>query len=111
MDFQVPPPCWKAGFAGQEGGTALGEILFGDVNPSGHLPVTFERRLEDYPCMANAPATYPGTQAPGEPYPKVEYSEGIFVGYRGTGQGGARPAFPVWLWPFLHDLRLQKSSA
>jgi beta-glucosidase len=81
-------------FAGQEGGTALGEILFGDVNPSGHLPVTFERRLEDYPCMANAPATYPGVKAPGEAYPKVAYSEGIFVGYRGTDQAGRTPLFP-----------------
>jgi beta-glucosidase len=88
------PAVLESWFDGQEGGTALGEILFGDVNPSGHLPVTFERRLEDYPCMANTPATYPGVRAPGDDYPKVQYSEGIFVGYRGTDKAGRDPLFP-----------------
>lgn len=36
-----------AWYPGQEGGTALGEILFGDINPSGKLPVTFEKRWAD----------------------------------------------------------------
>lgn len=80
------PAVVQAWYPGQEGGTALPEILFGDQNPSGHLPATFERKWEDNP----ANATY---------YPKsgtnrVEYSEGVFVGYRGFEQKKTQPLFP-----------------
>jgi beta-glucosidase len=73
-------------YPGQEGGTALAEILFGDVNPSGHLPATFERRWEDNPTHDNY---YPekGTN-------RVVYKEGIFVGYRGYEHNGTKPLFP-----------------
>jgi beta-glucosidase len=80
------PAVLQAWYPGQEGGTALAEILFGDVNPSGHLPATFERRLQDNPAYANY---YP---APGTD--RVEYREGIFVGYRGYEQNGVKPLFP-----------------
>src|SRR5438270_2800095 len=43
------PALLEAWYPGQEGGTALAEILFGDVDPSGRLPVSFERRWEDNP--------------------------------------------------------------
>ena len=62
----------QAWFGGQEEGNALADVLFGDVNPSGKLPVTFPRAWEDTPV----PGTYPGREG------KTEYSEGIFVGYR-----------------------------
>jgi beta-glucosidase len=73
-------------YPGQEGGTALAEILFGDVNPSGRLPVTFERRWEDNPVHDSY---YPqaGTN-------RVVYKEGVFVGYRGYEHRGAKPLFP-----------------
>jgi beta-glucosidase len=76
----------EAWYPGQEGGTALAEILFGAVNPSGHLPATFERRWEDNPTHDNY---YPekGTN-------RVVYKEGIFVGYRGYEHNGTRPLFP-----------------
>jgi beta-glucosidase len=80
------PTIIETWFPGQEGGTALGEILFGVTSPSGHLPATFERRLEDNPAFN----TY---------YPKagtlqVPYSEGVFVGYRGYEKNGTQPLFP-----------------
>ncbi|HEV2862164.1 MAG TPA: glycoside hydrolase family 3 C-terminal domain-containing protein [Pyrinomonadaceae bacterium] len=78
------PAVVQAWYPGQEGGTALAEILLGDVNPSGRLPVTFERRLEDNP------ANYypqPGTK-------RIVYGEGVFVGYRGYEKAGTRPLFP-----------------
>lgn len=56
-----------------EGGKALAEVLFGDVNPSGKLPETFYRRHTD--CSAHAVGEFPGDT-------KVRYKEGIFVGYR-----------------------------
>ncbi len=80
------PGLIQAWYPGQEGGTALAEILFGDVNPSGRLPVTFERRWEDNPVHDSY---YPaqGTR-------RVEYKEGVFVGYRGYEHNNTRPLFP-----------------
>jgi beta-glucosidase len=73
-------------YAGQEGGVALTKIVFGDVNPSGHLPVTFERRWEDNPVHDSY---YPdaGTN-------KIVYREGLFVGYRGYEHNKVKPRFP-----------------
>jgi len=73
-------------YSGQEGGHALAEILFGDVNPSGHLPATFERHAEDNPTFANY---YPEGDSK-----KVTYQEGIFVGYRGYEKNNVKPLFP-----------------
>jgi beta-glucosidase len=80
------PALVQAWYPGQEGGTALAEILFGDVNPSGRLPVTFERRWEDNPVHDSY---YPeaGTK-------RVVYKEGVFVGYRGYERNGTKPLFP-----------------
>lgn len=80
------PALVEAWYPGQEGGTALAEILFGDVNPSGRLPVTFDRNWADNPVHDNY---YPaaGTR-------RVEYREGLFVGYRGYEHNGTRPLFP-----------------
>ena len=87
------PAVLQAWYPGQEGGTALAEILFGDVNPSGRLPVTFERRWEDNPVHDSY---YPeaGTK-------RVVYKEGVFVGYRGYEHNGTEAAFSVWLWTLL----------
>jgi beta-glucosidase len=67
----------EAWYPGMEGGNALAHILFGDVNPSGKLPVTFPVKLEDSPAMKLG--EYPST--PGNPL-KQTYKEDIFVGYR-----------------------------
>ena len=60
-------------FNGMEGGTALAEILFGKVNPSGRLPETFPITHTD--CSAHCIGEFPGGKT-------VDYKEGIFVGYR-----------------------------
>ena len=59
-------------YLGQETGHALADVLFGRVNPSGKLPVTIPKKLEDNPAFIN----YPGENG------KVMYGEGLFVGYR-----------------------------
>jgi len=80
------PALLEAWYPGQEGGTALAHILFGDANPSGRLPVSFERRWEDNPVHDSY---YP---EPGST--RVAYKEGVFVGYRGYERNGAKPLFP-----------------
>ncbi|MDE3104055.1 MAG: glycoside hydrolase family 3 C-terminal domain-containing protein [Acidobacteriota bacterium] len=74
-------------YAGQEGGMALAEVLFGDVNPSGHLPATFERNEQDNPAAASY---YPDKDGGID----VTYKEGIFVGYRGYDHNHTKPLFP-----------------
>ena len=80
------PGVVEAWYPGQEGGTALAEILFGEVNPSGHLPATFERRWEDNPAHDN--------YYPAEGTNRVVYKEGIFIGYRGYEHNQTKPLFP-----------------
>ena len=70
-------------YPGQEGGQALADIIFGDVNPSGKLTVTYPKRLEDNPAYIN----YPG-------WKDVRYGEGIFVGYRYYDAKDVDPLFP-----------------
>ena len=60
-------------YNGMEGGTALAEVLLGETNPSGKLPVTFPKTLKD--CPAYTIGEFPGGKT-------VSYKEGIFVGYR-----------------------------
>ncbi len=80
------PVLIEAWYPGQEGGTVLAEILFGDTNPSGRLPATFEKRFEENPAFSNHYAE-PGTR-------RILYQEGIFVGYRGFEKKGITPLFP-----------------
>jgi beta-glucosidase len=84
--FDRVPALVQAWYPGQESGSAVAEILFGDVNPSGRLPVTFERRWQDNPVHDSY---YPeaGTK-------RVVYKEGVFVGYRGYERNRTKPLFP-----------------
>ncbi|MDP2337361.1 MAG: glycoside hydrolase family 3 C-terminal domain-containing protein [Bacteroidota bacterium] len=78
------PAVIEAFYPGQEGGNALADILFGDVNPSGKLPITLMKRWED----SSAFGTYPGTKT------IADYKEGIFVGYRHFDKENIEPQFP-----------------
>lgn len=73
-------------YPGEQGGQALTEILFGDVNPSGRLPVTFEQHAEDNPSFHSY---YPEGDSK-----QVKYTEGIFIGYRGYEHNHTQPLFP-----------------
>lgn len=72
-------------YNGMEGGTALAEVLLGEVNPSGKLPVTFPKDIKD--CPAHKIGEFPGDKI-------VKYSEGIFVGYRYYSTYKIKPQFP-----------------
>ncbi|MEV5750717.1 glycoside hydrolase family 3 C-terminal domain-containing protein [Actinoallomurus sp. NPDC052308] len=73
-------------YSGQEVGNALAAILFGDVSPSGKLPVTFPASLNDVP--AHTTAQWPGNGS------QVQYSEGLDVGYRWYDAKNITPLFP-----------------
>uniref|UniRef100_A0A7C1WVI1 Beta-D-glucoside glucohydrolase n=1 Tax=Pseudomonas graminis TaxID=158627 RepID=A0A7C1WVI1_9PSED len=82
----------QAWFPGQQGGQALAEILFGKVNPSGKLPITIDKKIEDNPSYASYPdpAAYRGDNALTE----MTYSEGLYMGYRGYDKKHAKPLYP-----------------
>jgi len=76
----------QAWYPGGEGGLAVADVLLGNVNPSGRLPVTWPRRWEDSSAFGH----YPGTGPDGH----VDYDEGLFVGYRHFDQAGLEPEYP-----------------
>ena len=76
----------EAWYPGQEDGNAIAAVLFGDVDPSGHLPETFPKSLSQVP--ASTPARWPGVNG------QVHYSEGLDVGYRWYDAKGITPLFP-----------------
>ena len=80
-------------YAGQEGGRAVAEILSGVISPSGKLPATFENQWEDNPAHDSYYDNTP-VKTQGQPYKRVEYREGIFVGYRGYDKNGVTPRYP-----------------
>jgi beta-glucosidase len=80
------PAFLDAFYPGQEGGTAIAEILFGATNPSGKLPFTWEKRWEDCAAYGN----YPTEQSP----TANTYKEGVFAGYRWFDSKGIEPLFP-----------------
>jgi beta-glucosidase len=98
------PALLHAYYPGQEGGTAIAEVIFGKLNPEGKLPVSFDRSWEENP---SAPYYYPIKGADtslhvkenGHPdvdyvIPHVKYDDGLMVGYRYWTTTGKHPLFP-----------------
>ena len=76
----------EAWYPGSEGGSAIARVLFGKVDASGRLPVTFPKREADLPTAGNENA-YPGVND------VVDYPEGLFVGYRHYDAHRIKPAY------------------
>ncbi|RYP75171.1 hypothetical protein DL770_007479 [Monosporascus sp. CRB-9-2] len=77
------PAILQAWYQGQEAGNALADVLFGLQNPSGKLPTTFPRRIEDTPAWHN----WPGENM------RVLYGEGLYIGYRHYDRAKIPPLF------------------
>jgi beta-glucosidase len=77
------PAVLCAWLGGEEGPDAVARVLFGGAEPSGRLPVTFPRRIEDTPAYP----FYPGGE-------EADYGEGLFVGYRHYDRATEPPMFP-----------------
>ena len=79
------PAILEAWYPGEEDGNAVAGVLFGAVNPSGKLPISFPAKLDDVP--ASTPEQYPGVNG------VARYSEGVFVGYRHYDEKEIAPLF------------------
>jgi beta-glucosidase len=79
------PAIIQGWYPGMEGGNALAKVIFGDVNPSGKLPMTFPKVLEDVP--AHKLGEFHGTKG------VVNYNDDIFVGYRYYETFNVKPQF------------------
>ena len=77
----------EAWYPGEQGGTAIARVLFGDDDPAGRLPVTLPQQEGDIPT-AGDPEKYPGVAE------NVKYKEGVMVGYRWYDANSITPAFP-----------------
>jgi beta-glucosidase len=77
------PAILQAWYQGQEAGNALADVLFGFKNPSGKLPCTFPKRIEDAPAYHN----WPGENL------EVQYGEGLYIGYRHYESAKIEPLF------------------
>ncbi len=86
-DVEAVLMCW---YGGMKAGDAIANVLFGDVNPSGKLPLTFPKQLSDSPAHSTGdPKNFPGDEEK-----RVFYDEGIFVGYRWFDEKNIEPLFP-----------------
>ncbi|RTE72064.1 hypothetical protein BHE90_013546 [Fusarium euwallaceae] len=72
-------------YQGQELGNAVADVLFGQVNPPGRLPITFPKRIQDCPAYSS----FPGELL------QSRYAEGLYVGYRWWDLIGTKPQFPI----------------
>ena len=80
------PAILQGWYPGQDDGNVIADVLLGNVNPSGKLPITFPRSRQD--VAVNTAEQYPGVGQTGR------YSEGIFVGYRHHDKSNVAPLFP-----------------
>lgn len=85
------PAILQAWFLGSESGNSLADVIFGHVNPSGKLPMTFPVRLDD--VAAHAVGEYPGTKRADSDIVDIRYNEGVMVGYRWFDTKKIRPLF------------------
>ncbi|MGH9590313.1 MAG: glycoside hydrolase family 3 C-terminal domain-containing protein, partial [Terracidiphilus sp.] len=80
------PVVLEAWYPGEEDGNAVADVLTGKVDPSGKLPLTFPRDVDQ--TLAKNPEQYPGVDG------TVRYTEGLEVGYRGYTSNNVTPLFP-----------------
>lgn len=102
------PAILEAWYPGEEDGAAVAEVLFGAVNPSGKLPITFPKSDSDLPLRTAS--QYPGLDN------VAHYSEGLLIGYRWYDAKNIEPLFPFghglsYTTFAYHDLKISRPAA
>jgi len=87
--FNDAPAILNAWYPGMMGGDALARVIFGEINPSGKLPVTYPKKLEEHPAHKSR-KRFPGDLKEF----KIYFEEGIYVGYRFFDKNRVEPFFP-----------------
>ncbi|MHA1110071.1 MAG: glycoside hydrolase family 3 C-terminal domain-containing protein [Promethearchaeota archaeon] len=87
--MEKAPALLSAWYPGMTGGDAVARVLFGEVSPSGKLPVTYPKKLEDHPAHKSE-KLFPGDLEE----LKIYYDDGIYVGYRYFDKENVEPQFP-----------------
>lgn len=83
--------CW---YSGNEVGNAIADVIFGNVNPSGRLPLTFPLREQDVPAHLNLKSENG----------KIHYREDLYVGYKHYQAVGIKPLFPFGYVDFQFEI-------
>lgn len=88
------PAILEAWYGGQDAGSNIADILFGDVNPSGKLPVSFGKKLTDWLSHATGTFSFPGVLDPDGRRRHQFYADYIWIGYRYFDKAGIEPRYP-----------------
>jgi len=87
--MEKAPALLNAWYPGMMGGDAIARVIFGDISPSGKLPVTYPKKIEDHPAHKSKDR-FPGNLKT----LKIHFDEGIYVGYRYFDKHKIEPLFP-----------------
>ncbi|EEU48977.1 uncharacterized protein NECHADRAFT_105864 [Fusarium vanettenii 77-13-4] len=87
-------------YQGQELGNAAADVLFGQVNPSGRLPITFPKKIQDCPAYSS----FPGELL------QSRYAEGLYVGYKWWDLVGTKPHFPIGFGLSYNTFRIKPKA-
>lgn len=102
-------------YGGQEAGTAVSNVLFGKVNPSGKLPQTFGKKLGDWLSHTTGEISYPGVIEKDEngkdKRPEQYYKDNIWVGYRHFDKANIEPRFPFGYGLSYTTFNFEKSKS
>lgn len=91
---QQVPAILEAWYGGQDAGNNIAAILFGDINPSGKLPVTFGKKLTDWLSHSTGTYSFPGLLTEDGKRRNQFYAEYIWVGYRHFDKANIEPRYP-----------------
>lgn len=105
------PAIVESWYGGQEAGNAVSRVLFGEVNPSGKLPVTFGKKLTDWLSHSTGDRSYPGVLTPDGKNRKEFYADYIWVGYRHFDKAKIEPRFPFGHGLSYTTFQIEKAQA
>lgn len=105
------PAILEAWYAGQDAGNSIAAVLFGEVNPSGKLPVTFGKKLTDWLSHRAGESSFPGVLSEDGKRRDQFYTDYIWVGYRHFDKAGIEPRYPFGFGLSYTTFQLEKTDS